>query len=109
MLGFGCYVPNSFTEEPEFFLNKYKLSEKTKIIVGNISKLALEKNLTIDGNPVINTPILGLLSKAMPELKLDYLKKVVLKRLGEKIGKLNFELIERGYNLARILKFNLTQ
>ena len=44
----------------------------------------------------------------MPELKLDYLKKVVLKRLGEKIGKLNFELIERGYNLAKILKFNKT-
>ena len=104
----GVFIINS-EKEPEFFLNKYKLSEKTKIIVGNISKLALEKNLTIDGNPVINTPILGLLSKAMPELKLDYLKKVVLKRLGEKIGKLNFELIERGYNLARILKFNLTQ
>ncbi len=70
--------------------------------------MAIDKDLIIEGNPVINTPILGLLSKALPELKLDYFKAVVLKRLGEKIGKLNFELIEKGYDLARILKSNLT-
>ncbi len=98
----GIFIINS-EREPEFFVNRYKLSKKTKIVIANISKLAIEKNLTIDGNPVINTPILGLLSKSLPELKLDYLKTVVLKRLGEKIGKLNIELIEKGYNLTRIL------
>jgi len=97
----GIFIINS-GREPEFFINRYKLSEKSKIVVADISKLAIEKNLTIDGNPVINTPILGLLSKTLPELKLDYLKTVVLKRMGEKIGKLNFELIEKGYNLTRI-------
>ena len=97
----GIFIINS-EREPEFFVNRYKLSEKSKIVVADISKLAIEKNLTIDGNPVINTPILGLLSKILPELKLDYLKTVVLKRMGEKIGKLNFELIEKGYDLARI-------
>lgn len=97
----GIFIINS-EREPEFFVNRYKLSEKSKIVIADISKLAIEKNLTIDGNPVINTPILGLLSKTLPELKLDYLKTVVLKRMGEKIGKLNFELIEKGYNLARI-------
>ena len=97
----GIFIINS-EREPEFFVNRYKLSEKSKIVVADISKLAIEKNLTIDGNPVINTPILGLLSKTLPELKLDYLKTAVLKRMGEKIGKLNFELIEKGYNLARI-------
>ena len=59
-------------------------------------------SLRIDGNPVINTPILGLLSKALPDLNLDNLKAVVLKRMGEKLGKLNYELIEQGYNLAKI-------
>ena len=97
----GIFIINS-EREPEFFVNRYKLSEKSKIVVADISKLAIEKNLIIDGNPVINTPILGLLSKILPELKLDYLKTVVLKRMGEKIGKLNFELIEKGYDLARI-------
>jgi len=59
--------------------------------------------LTIDGNPVINTPILGLLSKALPDLTLENLKEVVFNKMGEIVGKLNFELIEQGYNLAKIL------
>ena len=64
----------------------------------------LEKiNLTIDGNPVINTPILGLLSKALPQLQLNHLKTVVFKRMGKEIGNLNYELIEKGYKLAKVL------
>lgn len=98
----GLFIVNS-EKEPEYFVSTYKLSEKTKIVIADISKLAIEKNLTIDGNPVINTPILGLLSKGLPEIKLNHLKTVVLKRMGEQIGKLNFELIEEGYKLAKIL------
>jgi len=98
----GIFIINS-DKEPGFFVNEYNLSEKSKIIVADISKLAIEKNLTIDGNPVINTPILGLLSKALPELNLSNLKSVVFKRMGEKLGKLNYELIEQGYKLAKIL------
>ncbi|MFW9973406.1 MAG: 2-oxoacid:acceptor oxidoreductase family protein [Candidatus Odinarchaeota archaeon] len=98
----GFFIINS-EKDPEFFVNKFNLSKDTKIVVADISKLALEKDLTIDGNPVINTPILGLLSKALPDLNLDNLKMVVYKRMGEKLGKLNFELIEQGYNMAKIL------
>ncbi|MFW9877093.1 MAG: 2-oxoacid:acceptor oxidoreductase family protein [Candidatus Thorarchaeota archaeon] len=98
----GIFIINS-EKEPEFFVEKYKLDRKLKIVVADISKLAIEKNLTIDGNPVINTPILGLLSRALPDLNLENLKKVVLKHLGEKIGMLNYELIEQGYTLAKIL------
>ncbi len=98
----GVFIINS-EKAPEFFVNEYNLSRETKIVVADISKIAIEKNLTIDGNPVINTPILGLLSKVLPELKLDNLKAVVVKRMGEKIGNINYELIEQGYNLAKIL------
>lgn len=98
----GIFIINS-EKEPEFFINRYQIPSGTNIVLANISKLALEKNLTIDGNPVINTPILGLLSKAMPDLKLENLETVVLRRLGDKIGKLNFELIKEGYALAKIL------
>ena len=98
----GIFIINS-EKEPEFFLNKYNLSNLTKILVADISTLALDKNLTIDGNPVINTPILGLLSKALPELKLEYLRSIVIKRMGEEVGNLNYELIEKGYELAKIL------
>ena len=98
----GFFIINS-EKDPEFFVNKYNLSKDIKIIVADISNLALEKDLTIDGNPVINTPILGLLSKALPDLNLDNLKMVVYQRMGEKLGKLNYELIEQGYKLAKFL------
>jgi len=96
----GFFIINS-EKDPEFFVKKFDLSSDSKIIAADISKLAIEKDLTIEGNPVINTPILGLLSKAIPDL--DNLKIVVVKRMGEKLGGLNFELIEQGYNLAKIL------
>jgi pyruvate ferredoxin oxidoreductase gamma subunit len=98
----GIFIINS-DKDPSFFSKEFELTTTNKIISADISKLAIEKDLTIDGNPVINTPILGLLSKALPDLNLENLKKVVLSKMGEKIGSINFELIEQGYNLAKIL------
>ncbi|MFX1470788.1 MAG: 2-oxoacid:acceptor oxidoreductase family protein, partial [Promethearchaeota archaeon] len=66
----GIFIINS-EKDPEFFVDQYKLNKDTRIVVADISKLALEKDLTIDGNPVINTPILGLLSKALSDLNLE--------------------------------------
>jgi len=98
----GIFIVNS-DKNPEDFVEKFNLSSDVKIIIADISNLALEKNLTIDGNPVINTPILGLLSKALPELQLKNLKDVVLNRMGEQLGNLNFDLIEQGFKMAKLL------
>ncbi len=98
----GIFIVNS-DKSPEYFVEKFNLSSNTKIIVANISNLSLEKNLTIDGNPVINTPILGLLSKALPELQLENLKDVVLNRMGDQLGNINFDLIEQGFKMAKLL------
>ncbi|MHA1344356.1 MAG: 2-oxoacid:acceptor oxidoreductase family protein, partial [Promethearchaeota archaeon] len=89
----GVFIVNS-DKEPEYFVKKYNLSNEIKIFVADMSTFALKKDLTIDGIPVVNTPILGLLSKALPELSLENLKKVVLKRMGKKMGNLNIELME---------------
>jgi 2-oxoacid:acceptor oxidoreductase gamma subunit (pyruvate/2-ketoisovalerate family) len=98
----GIFIINS-SETPEIIMENYNLKKTSKVVVADISTLALKKNLTIDGNPVINTPILGLLSKALPEISLENLKKVVKEKMGEKIGTLNAELIEQGYELAKVL------
>ena len=98
----GVFIVNS-NKNPEYFVNEYNLSKATRVIVADINFLALEKNLTIDGNPVINTPILGLLSKALPDLHLENLKDVVVNKMGEKLGNLNYDLIENGYNMAKLL------
>ena len=98
----GIFIVNS-DKNPEYFVEKFNLSSNIRVIVANISNLSLKKNLTIDGNPVINTPILGLLSKALPELLLKNLKDVVLNRMGEQLGNINFDLIEQGFKMAKLL------
>ncbi len=97
----GIFIINS-EKEPKYFADKFNLSN-IKIIVADLNKLALEKGLTIDGAPIINTPILGLLSKSLTDLSLDNLNKIVQKRMSKELGKLNIELIEEGYKLAKIL------
>ena len=97
----GIFIINS-EKDPDFFKNQFKLSDSNKIIVADITKLSKEKDATIDGNPVVNTPILGLLSKALPDLSLENLGKIINKRMSEKIAKLNVELIEEGYRLAKM-------
>jgi len=97
----GIFIINS-EKDPDFFKNQFKLRDSNKIIVADINKLSIEKDATIDGNPVVNTPILGLLSKALPDLSLENLGKIINKRMSEKIAKLNVELIEEGYRLAKM-------
>jgi 2-oxoacid:acceptor oxidoreductase gamma subunit (pyruvate/2-ketoisovalerate family) len=97
----GIFIINS-DKDPNYFIEKFHLSG-VKLVVADISKLALEKSLTIDGVPVINTPILGLLSKALPDLSLENLTKVITRRMEERLAKQNIELISEGYKLAKIL------
>ncbi len=98
----GIFIINS-DKEPKFFAEKFNLHEKIKIIVADINKLALERGLIIDGAPMVNTPILGLLSRSLSELSLENINKVVQKRMSDKIAKLNIELIEEGFKLAKTL------
>ena len=98
----GILIINT-DKEPDNFIKKFNLSKDIHIIVADINKLAIEKGLTIEGVPIVNTPILGLLSKSLSDLSLDNLSKVVQKRMTQKLAQLNIELIEDGYNLAKIL------
>jgi len=98
----GVFIVNS-NKTPEAFINEYNFSNTVTVVVADINYLALEENLTIDGNPVINTPILGLLSKALPDLHLENLKDVVLNKMGKKLGIINYSLIEKGFNIAKLL------
>ena len=98
----GILIINT-DKEPDIFRDKFSLSRSIHLIVADINKLAFEKNLVIDGMPVVNTAILGLLSRSIEELHLENLYKVVENRMDENIAKLNIELIEEGYKLAKIL------
>lgn len=97
----GTLIINS-EKEPGFFKEKFKMKDTSKVIVADISTLSLNKQLTIDGNPVLNTPILGLLLKALPDLTLENLESVLNKRMNAKIARVNFELIKEGNELTKI-------
>ncbi|MBD3340080.1 MAG: hypothetical protein GF353_13280 [Candidatus Lokiarchaeota archaeon] len=100
--GDGIIIINS-DREPDYFVKKYSLGEDVKIIAYDINRLSIENNLLIEGNPVVNTPILGLLSKALPELEIDNLKKVVKTKMTKELAEKNISLIQQGYDLAKIL------
>ncbi len=96
----GILIINS-EKEPIFFVEKFGLPESLNIIVADINKLALERGLIIDGSPIVNTPILGLLSRSLSELSLDNLNIVVQNRMSNELAKKNIELIEEGFKLAK--------
>jgi len=97
----GIFIINS-VNNADYFLDKYLFNENIKIIIADISKLAIDNDLTIEGAPIVNIPILGLLLKGIPELSLENLKKIIYKRIGSQKGKLNFELLEKGFKLAKL-------
>jgi pyruvate ferredoxin oxidoreductase gamma subunit len=98
----GIIIINS-DKEPQFFAEKFNLPGNVKIMVADINKLASERGLIIDGAPMVNTPILGLLSRSLSELNLDNINRVVQKRMDDDLAKLNIELIQEGYKLAKTL------
>jgi len=94
----GILIVNS-DKEPEYFKSKYKLGEKIRIIIADVNDLALTKGLTIEGNPIVNTPILGLLLKCISEISIDNLIKAVQNKMDNtKIADFNIELIKEVYS-----------
>jgi len=98
----GLFLINS-DKNPEYFSKKYNLPKENKIIVADISKLALEKELTMEGIPIVNIGILGLLAKAIPDLHLENIKKIIQKRFPVSVRSKNIELIEEAFKLAKII------
>jgi len=94
----GILIVNS-DKEPEYFKRKYKLGEKISVIIADVNDLALNKGLTIEGNPIVNTPILGLLSKCVGEISVENLSKAVRNKMDNtKLADLNIELIKEVYS-----------
>ncbi len=97
----GIILVNS-DKTPDDFKKKHDTADDVKIIMADISKLATEKDLIIEGVHIVNVGIMGLLSKALPDLRLENLKVIVQKRMKGDIGSRNIELMEQAYNLAKV-------
>ncbi|MHA1803710.1 MAG: 2-oxoacid:acceptor oxidoreductase family protein [Promethearchaeota archaeon] len=97
----GIMIINT-NKDPQYFIDNFELNDGVKIIVADVSQLAMTHDLIVEGILVVNVPILGLLTKAIPEISMSDLKAIVLKYFGEIIGKKNIELMEKSLEIMRI-------
>lgn len=84
-----------------------KLAEKikregiTKVYSVNATRIALEIDLVLAGWPLVNTPILGALIKAIGKPSLGSLQDAIREKFTEKIAELNIKAVERAYDEMR--------
>lgn len=100
----GILIINS-EKTPEALKNFYNLANKIKIASANINKFCIERDLYLEDIPIVNTPILGVLTKALDSIDLESMKKAIIKVMGEKKGESNSSLAEEAAKLTMLLNF----
>ncbi|MFO8019692.1 MAG: 2-oxoacid:acceptor oxidoreductase family protein [Promethearchaeia archaeon] len=98
----GIIIINS-SKNPAHFRNLFNLVKTIKVITADIDQLSMEEKLLKDGQPVINTAILGLLAKGLPDLSIENIKKVVTRQMSGEWANKNIKLIDEGYDLAKMV------
>ncbi|MHA1762623.1 MAG: 2-oxoacid:acceptor oxidoreductase family protein [Promethearchaeota archaeon] len=97
----GTIIINT-NKDPRYFIYNFELNDGVKIIVADVNQLAMKHDLIVEGIPVVNVPILGLLTRAIPEISMNDLKEIIMKYFGENKGKKNIDLMEKSLEIARI-------
>lgn len=82
-----------------------KLNFEGKIFIVDATKICLDMNLVISGWPVVNTAILGALSKATDIIKIESLVETIKENWKGEIGKKNAEACMRAYNETKEISF----
>ena len=98
----GVLIINS-DKSPEEIKDFYNITQKIKIASANISKFCYDKDLYIEGLPIINTPILGVLAETLESIDLDSIKKAIIKVMGKEKGEFNSSLAEEASKLTLLL------
>jgi 2-oxoacid:acceptor oxidoreductase gamma subunit (pyruvate/2-ketoisovalerate family) len=104
---FSCMMENAIAlinsdKNSDYFKEKYKIREDIIIVIADVSRMAKEKDLIFEGTPIVNIGILGLIAKVFKELKLEFLKNAIRKRMGDKSLD-NIDLMEDAYKLSKSL------
>lgn len=80
----------------------YNISDDITVAVSNITHYCIEKKLIVDGQPMINTPILGVLAKVMDTIPFEGIEKAIIEHFGEKKGNLNVEVAKMSAEMTDI-------
>lgn len=80
---------------PESFLGR-----KQKAFFVDATGIALELNLVVAGQPVVNTAMLGAFAKTTGEIRLEFAEKVVQDEWPGEVGELNSKAVRLAYERA---------
>ena len=97
----GRLLINS-TEKPKLPESFGKEGNKAYLV--DATGIALELNLVVAGQPVVNTAMLGAFSKCTGEVKLESTEEVVRQEWPGKVGELNSQAVRLGYD--RVTEFS---
>ena len=84
----GIIIINS-SRSPEEIIEQYGITQKCSIATADVSKICFQNRLLLDDLPIINTPILGVLSKVLKEIPLEIIKEAIIQHINSNKGKLN--------------------
>jgi pyruvate ferredoxin oxidoreductase gamma subunit len=84
-------------------VDRHKLPEKfaqrgNKLYFVDATSIALELNLVVAGQPVVNTAMLGAFAKATEEIRLQSAEQVVRQEWPGEIGELNSKAVRLGHD-----------
>ncbi|MFX0099269.1 MAG: 2-oxoacid:acceptor oxidoreductase family protein [Candidatus Hodarchaeota archaeon] len=72
----GMLLVNSH-EDPKAFRENNSIPSTVKLGIVDLVKICLDLNLMVEGNPIVNTPILGALCKIFPNISIDVMVKTI--------------------------------
>ncbi|HMF30471.1 MAG TPA: 2-oxoacid:acceptor oxidoreductase family protein [Candidatus Lokiarchaeia archaeon] len=84
----GIIIVNS-PKTPAELAAKFNIRQKCTIATADVSKICFKNKLVVDELPILNTPILGVLSKVLNEIPLETMKEAIIKHMENQKGSLN--------------------
>ncbi|MEM3345949.1 MAG: 2-oxoacid:acceptor oxidoreductase family protein [Desulfurococcaceae archaeon] len=97
----GILIVN--TEESTVDKTWFSSEDVVRVYVVNATKVAIELGLVLAGWPLVNTPMLGAISKALGIISMNSVEKAIIEYFGEKAGRKNVEAAFRAYNETKYL------
>jgi 2-oxoacid:acceptor oxidoreductase gamma subunit (pyruvate/2-ketoisovalerate family) len=101
-------LPSKYRKDTVIIINstkdpgQLKLGHFNKIGIADITKVALENNLTMSGVAILNTPIIGAFVKVTELISFDSAEKAILKKFPGKKGSVNTLTAKIVYDITKV-------
>jgi 2-oxoacid:acceptor oxidoreductase gamma subunit (pyruvate/2-ketoisovalerate family) len=83
-------------------INEIELQDFHKVGIADITRIALNNNLTIAGSAILNTPILGAFAKTTELVSMESIENSILNKFGEKHGASNIKAAKETFDATTV-------